>query len=59
MILKLSKHNRKKEIKFELDYLESLSVRERFSMMFNKTKEMLNLLRKSGYRKPGKIIKRT
>lgn len=58
-ILKLTQHNKKKEIDFELRFLKSLSVRERFQMMFKKTKEMLNLLEKSGHRRPSEIIKRT
>lgn len=58
-ILKLNKHNTKKEIEFELKFLRSLSVKERFEMMFRKTKEMLNLLEKNGYRRPFEIIKRT
>lgn len=58
-ILKLNKHNPKKEIEFELRFLKSLSVKERFEMMFKKTKEMVSLLEKSGHRKPFEIIKRT
>lgn len=57
-ILKLNKHNLNKEIKFELRYLASLSTRERFAMMFRKTKEIIDLLNKSGHRKPSEIIKR-
>lgn len=57
-ILKLKKHNRKKEIEFELKYLQSLSIQERFKMCFQKTKEMLDLLEKSGHRRPSQIIKR-
>ena len=59
MILKLNRHNAKKEIEFELRYLKSLSVRERFELMFKKTKEIVNLLEKYGHREPFKIIKRT
>lgn len=58
MILKLSRHNQKKEIEFELRFLRSLSIRERFEMMFKKTKEMMDLLRKNGHRRPFEIIKR-
>jgi len=58
-VLKLKRHNPKKEIAFELKFLKSLSVRQRFEMMFKKTKEMLNLLEKSGHRRPFEIIKRT
>jgi hypothetical protein len=58
-ILKLKRHNPKKEIEFELRFLKSLSVRQRFQMMIKKSKEMLNLLEKSGHRRPFAIIKRT
>lgn len=58
-VLKLTRHNAKKEIEFELKFLKSLSVRERFKMMFKKTKEMVSLLEKSGHRRPFEIIKRT
>ncbi|NQT22723.1 MAG: hypothetical protein HQ579_04700 [Candidatus Omnitrophica bacterium] len=50
-VLKLSRHNSRKEIQFELDYLKGLSTRERFEMMFRKTKEMLSLLKKHENRK--------
>ena len=58
-ILKLNRHNREKEIEFELRYLKSLSVRERFEMMSKKTKEIINLLEKNGHRRSFKVIKRT
>ena len=58
-VLKLKRHNSKKEIEFELKYLRSLSVKERFRMMFRKTKEMLSLLESRGHGRPFKIIKRT
>lgn len=58
-ILKLDDHDEDKEIEFELDYLQSLTTQERFGMMFKKTKEMLDLLEKSGYRNPPQIIKRS
>ncbi len=58
-ILKLSRHNAKKEIDFELKYLRSLSVKKRFEMMFKKTKEIVELLERHGHRKPFEIIKRT
>ena len=58
-ILKLNNHNPAKEIEFELNYLRSLSVKQRFELMFKKTKEIIDLLEKSGHRKPFKIIKRT
>ncbi len=58
-ILKLKKHNRNKEIDFELKYLRSLSIKERFQMMFRKNKELLNLLKRSGHGRSSQIIKRT
>lgn len=57
-ILKLDKHNEDKEIEFELDYLASLTTRQRFELMFRKTKEMRNLLKRNERRKATKIIKR-
>ncbi len=57
-ILKLDKHNDKKEIEFELDYLTSLTTAERFQMMFQKTQEMLSLLKRNERRKTTEIIKR-
>lgn len=58
-ILKLKRHNQKKEIDFELRYLKSLSVKKRFELMLKKTQEILGLLEKSGHRRPFEIIKRT
>ncbi len=58
-VLKLDNHNEKKEIEFELKFLKSFSVRDRFKLMFKKTEEMLKLLEKSGHRRPSQIIKRT
>lgn len=57
-VLKLRRHNEKKEIEFELDYLTSLTTGERFEMMFRKTREMLNLLKRNANRKATEIIKR-
>ena len=57
-ILKLKKHNENKEIEFELNYLKSLTTEQRFQMMFKKTQEMLNLSKRSGYKKTTQIIKR-
>ena len=49
-ILKLKKHNERKEIEFELKYLLSLTTRQRFEMMFKKSEEIKRLLEKSGHR---------
>ncbi len=58
-ILKLDEHDEDKEIEFELDYLLSLTVEQRFQMMFKKTEEIRNLLKNNGYGKTIQIIKRT
>ncbi len=58
-VLKLNKHNSRKEIEFELNYLKSLSIEERFELMRKKTKEIIDILEKNGHRRPSEIIKRT
>jgi hypothetical protein len=57
-ILKLDDHDEQKEIEFELDYLLSLTTKQRFQMMHTKTQEIQNLLKDNGYRKAPQIIKR-
>jgi len=57
-VLKLNKHDEKKEIDFELDYLSSLTTKQRFQMMFEKSRQMAALLRKNGRRKTTEVIKR-
>jgi hypothetical protein len=57
-ILKLDNHDETREIAFELEYLSSLSVKQRFEMMFKKSDEMRRLLKNHGYREDTQIIKR-
>lgn len=57
-ILLLKKDNEEKEIEFELEYLSSLTVDERFSLMEKKSKEIKTLLAQNGHRKTFEIIKR-
>ncbi len=58
-VLKLDERDEDKEIAFELDYLTSLTTRQRFQMMFTKRKEMLSLLKKPhANRTTVEIIKR-
>ena len=57
-ILKLDKHDEDREIEFELNYLSSLTVKQRFTMMFKKTNEIRSLLKNRGNRKDTQIIKR-
>ena len=58
-VLKLEKDDERKEIQFELDYLASLTTRQRFKMMLKKSREMLLLLKQNGHRKSTQVIKRT
>jgi hypothetical protein len=58
-VLKLKKDNPKKEIEFELKFLLSLSTKERFEMMFKKSEEIKQMLKRHGYGKATQIIKRT
>lgn len=57
-ILKLNKHDEKKEIEFELDYLLSLTTAQRFEIMFRRSRQMKSLDKKNGRRKTAEIIKR-
>ena len=58
-ILKLDKDDEDKEIEFELDYLTSLTTKQRFELMFRKTEEMLSLRKKTNARKAvTEVIKR-
>ncbi|HSW01961.1 MAG TPA: hypothetical protein VLI39_17475 [Sedimentisphaerales bacterium] len=57
-VLKTRAHNERAEIEFELDYLTSLTTRERFDIMFRKSREMASL-RKRGNRRTTQVIKRT
>lgn len=58
-VLKLKQHDRYKELTFELEYLRSLTIQQRFRMCFQKSKEMKELLKRSGRRKTTEVIKRT
>jgi hypothetical protein len=58
-VLKLDDHNEEQEIEFELSWLLSLSLQERFQLMFKKTKELIDLLERNGHRRPAQILKRT
>jgi hypothetical protein len=58
-ILKLTDHDEEKEIIFELNYLFSLSIYERFQLMLNRSRELLKILEKNGHRRTPEIIKRT
>lgn len=57
-ILILRKDDEKREIEFELDYLTSLSLQDRFDLMLKKSRELRINLEKNGYRTAPAIIKR-
>ena len=57
-ILKLDHHDEDAEIEFELDWLMSLSVAERFDLMFAKSAEMTRMLEQHGHREPDSVVKR-
>ena len=59
-ILKLASQEQDEalELQHELDYQQSLTVAERFAIMFQKSQEIAGELLKRGYRKPFEIIKR-
>ncbi len=56
-ILLISTPNARKEMDFELDYLLSLNLNERISMMEAKSRELKSLLAENGHRAPSAIIK--
>ncbi len=58
-LLKCDRDDEDRELDFELDYQLSLSVEERFRMMFRKSRETAELLIRNGHRKPVQIIKRS
>ena len=58
-VLKLKRHNERKEIDFELDYLLSLTVQERFRMMIARSQEILQRLKRNGPRNTPQVFKRT
>ena len=55
----LDKDDEEKEIDFELDYQLSLTADQRFQMMFQKSRELGELLKKNEHGKSPQIIKRT
>jgi hypothetical protein len=57
-VLKLEKDDENREIEFELCYLKSLNIKERFLLMQKKSDEIKKMLRKRGYRRPTEIVKR-
>lgn len=58
-VLKLPHPDEEKEIRFELDFMESLTFQERFQMMLEKNKLIKKLLESNGHRKAAGVFKRS
>ena len=58
MLLKLAKDDPQRELDFELDFLLSLTVRQRFAMMKRRSRQTMLSLIRNGHRKPFEIVKR-
>ena len=57
-ILKLDQHDEEKELAFELEFLRSLTVQQRFEMMESQSNEAKRMLIRHGHRKPVETVKR-
>lgn len=58
-ILKLMKDQPDQELDFELDFLASLTVQQRFEMMIRRSQEIKRMLRDHGNLPAAEVIKRT
>ena len=58
-ILKLRDDSPSDELSFELDFLATLTLDERFAMMVQRSDEIKKILMKNGNYKSSEIIKRT
>lgn len=57
-VLKLDEPDPDRELEFELAWLRSLTTRERFDLMFRKSREIAEVMLKHGHRKPIEVTKR-
>ena len=57
-ILKVRGNDEEREIDFELDFLASLTVEQRFELMIERSEEMARALIRHGHREPSEIVKR-
>lgn len=58
-ILKLNRDDELREFEFNLDYLMSMTAKELFAKMVQRSDEIKEMLIRYGYRKPVAIIKRS
>ncbi len=57
-ILKLKEHDEKREIEFELEFLRSLTIQQRFEMLEEKNQFIKSFLYKDNDRKTTTVTKR-
>jgi hypothetical protein len=57
-ILALKRENQNRKIEFELHYLSSLSLKDRFVLMFKKNHELKINLVNNGHRESPSVVKR-
>ena len=58
-ILVLDHDDEEKELEFELAFLRSLTTQQRFDLMFQRSREMAEVLLRHGYRKPSEVVERS
>ncbi len=58
-ILKLKEHDEKREMEFELEFLKSLTIQQRFEMLEERNLFLKSLLYKNDDRKTTTITQRT
>jgi hypothetical protein len=56
-VLKLKNDDQERELEFEVEYQLSLTVEQRFRMMFQKSREIAEILVRNGHRKPFEMKK--
>ncbi len=57
-VLVLDHDDEEKELEFELAFLRSLTTQQRFELMFQRSREMAEVLLRHGYRKPSEVVER-
>ena len=60
-VLKIEQNTEREdqELDFEIAYQKTLTTSQRFELMFRKSREIMEVMLRHGYRKPFEIIKRT
>ncbi len=58
IVLKLDHDDEEAELEFELKFQATLTVEERYEMMFQRSLEISKMMEQNGYKKPYCITKR-